>query len=306
MYQIILLVILFLIVIYLLYQNYTIQKEIYKIKNSFDELNNFLDLSIKKTKPKVLDTLSSINTTDITDNVITYSNDVKRVKVETTINSEDKIKEDDNSNFQIINNNQLLNENNLDQLNQGFVESNSDDEIEDGEQMEEEEMDEEEMDEEEIDEEDEEMDENEIIGTDNEDNDKTIVPLVTQETELETENTSESRIEDVNKLVNNIKNSINNEIKETETNKQNETKNDIETNDTKQSEEKKDITKTEEININLNNNQSPKETYTKEVLQKRRINSIKQIAKKFNIVLSVNGKAKSKDDLIRDIVSKNI
>ena len=88
MYQIILLVILFLIVIYLLYQNYLIQKEIYKIKNSFDELNNFLDLSIKKTKPKVLDTLSSINTNDITDGMITYSNDVKRVKVETTANSE--------------------------------------------------------------------------------------------------------------------------------------------------------------------------------------------------------------------------
>jgi hypothetical protein len=89
MYQIILLAILFLIVIYLLYQNYTIQREIYKIKNSFDELNNFLDLSIKKTKPKVLDTLSSINTTDITDNMITYSNDVRRVKVETTINSDE-------------------------------------------------------------------------------------------------------------------------------------------------------------------------------------------------------------------------
>ena len=90
MYQIILLVILFLIVIYLLYQNYLIQKEIYKIKNSFDELNNFLDISIKKTKPKVLDTLSSINTNDITDGIVTYSNDVKRVKVETTINSEAK------------------------------------------------------------------------------------------------------------------------------------------------------------------------------------------------------------------------
>jgi len=92
MYQIILLVILFLIVIYLLYQNYLIQKEIYKIKNSFDELNNFLDISIKKTKPKVLDTLSSINTNDITDGIVTYSNDVKRVKVETTINSEAKNK----------------------------------------------------------------------------------------------------------------------------------------------------------------------------------------------------------------------
>ena len=64
MYQIILLVVLSLVVIYLLYQNYVIQKEIYKIKNSFDELNNFLDLSIKKTKPKVLDTLSSIKTND--------------------------------------------------------------------------------------------------------------------------------------------------------------------------------------------------------------------------------------------------
>ena len=91
MYQIILLVVLSLVVIYLLYQNYVIQKEIYKIKNSFDELNNFLDLSIKKTKPKVLDTLSSIKTNDITDNIVTYSNDVKRVKVETTINSEEQL-----------------------------------------------------------------------------------------------------------------------------------------------------------------------------------------------------------------------
>ena len=79
MYHKILLAILFLIVIYLLYQNYNIQREIYKIKNSFEELNNFLDLSIKKSKPKVLDTLSSINTTDITDNIVTYSNDVKKI-----------------------------------------------------------------------------------------------------------------------------------------------------------------------------------------------------------------------------------
>jgi hypothetical protein len=91
MYHKILLGLLFLIVIYLLYQNYNIQREIYKIKNSFEELNNFLDLSIKKTKPKVLDTLSSINTTDITDNIVTYSNDVKRVPPEATVNSEEHL-----------------------------------------------------------------------------------------------------------------------------------------------------------------------------------------------------------------------
>jgi hypothetical protein len=104
MYQLILIVVLFLIVLYLLYQNYTIQREIYKIKNSFDELNNFLDLSIKKTKPKVLDTLSSINTTDITDNIITYSNDVKRVKVETTIGSEENLKNKKNSKLSVKSN----------------------------------------------------------------------------------------------------------------------------------------------------------------------------------------------------------
>jgi len=110
MYQTILLAILFLIVIYLLYQNYSIQREIYKIKNSFDELNNFLDLSIKKSKPKVLDTLSSINTTDITDNVITYSNDVRRVKVETTINS-DENKKIINQKINTKNNDDLIIEN---------------------------------------------------------------------------------------------------------------------------------------------------------------------------------------------------
>jgi len=91
MYHKILLALLFLIVIYLLYQNYNIQREIYKIKNSFEELNNFLDLSIKKSKPKVLDTLSSINTADITDNIVTYSNDVKRVQPEATVNSEEHV-----------------------------------------------------------------------------------------------------------------------------------------------------------------------------------------------------------------------
>jgi len=109
MYHKILLALLFLIVIYLLYQNYNIQREIYKIKNSFEELNNFLDLSIKKTKPKVLDTLSSINTTDITDNIVTYSNDVKRVKPEATINSEE----------------QQINEEKIDQDNQDNQESES-------------------------------------------------------------------------------------------------------------------------------------------------------------------------------------
>jgi len=80
---------------YLLYQTYNIQREIYKIKNSFDELNNFLDLSIKKSKPKVLDTLSSINTTDITDNIVTYSNDVRKMKPEATIESHDQNVDDD-------------------------------------------------------------------------------------------------------------------------------------------------------------------------------------------------------------------
>jgi len=96
MYHKILLAILFLIVIYLLYQNYNIQREIYKIKNSFEELNNFLDLSIKKSKPKVLDTLSSINTNDITDNIVTYSNDVKRMQPEATINSDEQNNEQNN------------------------------------------------------------------------------------------------------------------------------------------------------------------------------------------------------------------
>jgi len=95
MYQIIIFGLLFLIVMYLLYQTYNIQREIYKIKNSFDELNNFLDLSIKKSKPKVLDTLSSINTTDITDNIVTYSNDVRKMKPEATIESHDQNVDDD-------------------------------------------------------------------------------------------------------------------------------------------------------------------------------------------------------------------
>jgi len=95
MYQIIIFGLLFLIVMYLLYQTHNIQREIYKIKNSFDELNNFLDLSIKKSKPKVLDTLSSINTTDITDNIVTYSNDVRKMKPEATIESHDQNVDDD-------------------------------------------------------------------------------------------------------------------------------------------------------------------------------------------------------------------
>ena len=126
MYQTILLAILFLIVIYLLYQNYSIQREIYKIKNSFDELNNFLDLSIKKSKPKVLDTLSSINTTDITDNVITYSNDVRRVKVETTINS-DENKKIINQKINTKNNDNLIIENNQNNIDYGDEVNNEDD-----------------------------------------------------------------------------------------------------------------------------------------------------------------------------------
>ena len=176
MYQTILLAILFLVVIYLLYQNYSIQREIYKIKNSFDELNNFLDLSIKKTKPKVLDTLSSINTTDITDNVITYSNDVRRVKVETTINSdENKIKnsilevKEQNNHYIIENNNEFNEKPQLQNNNDDDVQDyeNEDDNVEEDDDVEEDDVEEDEEDKEE----DEEDDEDEEEEDDDEDDD---------------------------------------------------------------------------------------------------------------------------------------
>jgi len=283
MYQIILLVVLSLVVIYLLYQNYVIQKEIYKIKNSFDELNNFLDLSIKKTKPKVLDTLSSIKTNDITDNIVTYSNDVKRVKVETTINSEEQLNMKNQYNLQ--KNEQVE----LKEINE------NEDEEEEEEDDEEEEEEEEEEDEEELDNEDtEELNEAFEIEDD-----------ATSEDELENE--LEDELEDdvldknnnmdtgINNTLNNIKDAINQEL--------NLEVNEDEKNEDNKNEDEKNEDEKDKINPVIN--ETHKNQYSIGKLQKLNVNAIKDIAKTLNIVLSMNGKQKTKEQFIKDILAKN-
>ena len=289
MYQIILLVVLSLVVIYLLYQNYVIQKEIYKIKNSFDELNNFLDLSIKKTKPKVLDTLSSIKTNDITDNIVTYSNDVKRVKVETTINSEEQLN--------------MKNQYNLQKNEQPeFKEINEDEEeeeidVDDEDEGDEEEGDEEEDDDEEDDEEEDDEGDEEEIEEDDENTEE-----LNEAFEIEDDETSEDELEDdvldknnnvetgINNTLNNIKDAINQELNLDEVKNENEN----EKNESKEGVEVAPIV-----------NETHKNQYSIGKLQKLNVNAIKDIAKNLNIVLSMNGKQKTKEQFIKDILAKN-
>ena len=339
MYQTILLAILFLVVIYLLYQNYSIQREIYKIKNSFDELNNFLDLSIKKTKPKVLDTLSSINTTDITDNVITYSNDVRRVKVETTINSdENKLKNpiieanEQNNHYNIehveqnIKQNNAMNteatsEENINEIedfnlndediiknyDEDSDDENSDDENSDDEDSEDIDDDEEDSDDEEDN--DDELEEdaiNNILKLDEKDNDNELeedainnilnLGEKIKSNEIEESEESEDKRQDRrDNILNNIKLSINNELKNNNSEEKMIEKSEVEKIQIKQESETKS-NNIEEIN----------EEYSSEKLNKMTINNIKEIAKKFKVVLSISGKAKNKDQLIKDILQKSI
>jgi len=298
MYHKILLAILFLIVIYLLYQNYNIQREIYKIKNSFEELNNFLDLSIKKTKPKVLDTLSSINTTDITDNIVTYSNDVKRVQPEATVNSEE----------QVANNGQ---ENNEDQNEE------NEDQNEENEHNQEIEI---------------------VHIQDSSDNDMGSFNLRVFnniKNSLVTQLNTSSPNEEVNRIVNNL---VVLSPKDSDTSKTASSKSassktassksassetassksaSSETASSKSASPKKieapviEIVKT---SPKISPTQSPKQLsdsvskdinkkiYTAEELNKLTIINIKEIAKQLNIVLSVTGKLKNKATLVSDIL----
>ena len=285
MYQIILLVVLSLVVIYLLYQNYVIQKEIYKIKNSFDELNNFLDLSIKKTKPKVLDTLSSIKTNDITDNIVTYSNDVKRVKVETTINSEEQ----------------------LNMKNQYNLQKNEQVELKEVNENEDEEEEEEEEDDEEEEEEEEEEDEEELDNEDTEELNEAFEIEDDATSEDELENELEDELEDdvldknnnmdtgINNTLNNIKDAINQEL--------NLEVNEDEKNEDNKNEDEKNEDEKDKINPVIN--ETHKNQYSIGKLQKLNVNAIKDIAKTLNIVLSMNGKQKTKEQFIKDILAKN-
>jgi len=297
MYQIILLVVLSLVVIYLLYQNYVIQKEIYKIKNSFDELNNFLDLSIKKTKPKVLDTLSSIKTNDITDNIVTYSNDVKRVKVETTINSEEQLNMKNQYNLQKNKQVEL-------KINEEGEEIEEDEEAdeEDGEE-DDEEGDEEEEDDEEGDEDTEELNEAFEIEDDE-----------TSEDELENE--LENELEDdvldknnnvetgISNTLNNIKDAIRQELNLDEVEKGEEgEKDEGEKNEEGENGEgEKDEGEKGEVEPVVN--ETHKNQYSIGKLQKLNVIAIKEIAKNLNIVLSTNGKQKTKEQFIKDILTK--
>jgi len=362
MYQLILIVVLFLIVMYLLYQNYTIQREIYKIKNSFDELNNFLDLSIKKTKPKVLDTLSSINTTDITDNIITYSNDVKRAKIETSANSETN--KDENKSKKIVsskntNDLKVIQEKiNLIKLNKNTKneENKEDDDEDDGEDDEDDEDDEE--GEGEDDEEDEEDGENEIEIIKDINN---LTESLNDEDIVDDENAVDDEEVDYKNIVNNIKYAINmersnngeneptfeiiNESERVESEKVESEKVESEKVKSKKVEsekvesekvasekvasekvasekvaseklasekiesekvasEKIEIEKIESEKVSSDKKKlSPLDFSTKKAeLNKSNLNNIKTEAKKYNITLSINGKPKSKDQLINEII----
>jgi hypothetical protein len=327
MYQTILLAILFLIVIYLLYQNYSIQREIYKIKNSFDELNNFLDLSIKKTKPKVLDTLSSINTTDITDNVITYSNDVRRVKVETTINSdENKIKnsilevKEQNNHYIIENNNEFNEKPQLQNNNDDDVQDyeNEDDNVEEDDDVEEEDDVEEDEEDKEDDEEDEEEDDEEEED-DDDDDDLNFEDINELDKSIDEDNNERQDIR--HNVLNNIKKSINNQLNDDENNikiikdvnePDSDSDSDIEIEKIGMNDEDKQVNNIElKLDADVSEKQDNKieintEVYSIEKLNKMTINNIKDIAKKLKVVLSVSGKAKNKEQLIKDILQRAI
>jgi hypothetical protein len=309
MYQIILIGILFLITIYLLYQNYTIQKEIFKIKNSFDELNNFLDLSIKKTKPKVLDTLSEINTTSITDNIITYSNDVRRVK-------EDSSNTSDN-NQKLINNimNKLDKNNNDIDLKNEVDDCETDDECDDDCE-----------------------DDSEIVDSEI-DNTSTIEDECEDLEKIEFFNKEDNNLTSViENIKSSISNSLNNEqisVKSDDLNQPIDQsadqqieipKNQLEDQPIKQLEdqpikqledqpikqlEDQPIKQLEDQQINqpvdqpINENINIRETYTVDDLKKMTIINIKDIARKFKIILSISGKSKTKDQLIQNIIELN-
>jgi len=290
MYQIILIGILFLITIYLLYQNYTIHKEIFKIKNSFDELNNFLDLSIKKTKPKVLDTLSEINTTSITDNIITYSNDVRRVK-------EDSSNTSDN-NQKLINNimNKLDKDNNDIDLKNEVDDCESDDECDDDCE-----------------------DDSEIVDSEI-DNTSTIEDECEDLEKIEFFNKEDNNLTSV---IENIKSSISNSLNNEQiSEKLDDLNQPIDQSDDKQIDipknqhEDQSINQLEDQSINqledqqinqpvdqpINENINIRETYTVDDLKKMTIIKIKDIARKFKIILSISGKSKTKDQLIQNII----
>jgi hypothetical protein len=301
MYQIILIGILFLITIYLLYQNYTIQKEIFKIKNSFDELNNFLDLSIKKTKPKVLDTLSEINTTSITDNIITYSNDVRRVK-------EDSSNTSDN-NQKLINNimNKLDKNNNIIDLKNEVDDCETDDECDDDCE-----------------------DDSEIVDSEI-DNTSTIEDEWEDLEKIEFFNKEDNNLTSViENIKSSISNSLNNEqisVKSDDLNQPIDQsddqqieipKNQLEDQPIKQLEdqqikqlEDQPIKQLEDQPIKqledqqINENINIRETYTVDDLKKMTIINIKDIARKYKIILSISGKSKTKDQLIQNIIELN-
>jgi len=290
MYQIILIGILFLITIYLLYQNYTIQKEIFKIKNSFDELNNFLDLSIKKTKPKVLDTLSEINTTSITDNIITYSNDVRRVK-------EDSSNTSDN-NQKLINNimNKLDKNNNDIDLKNEVDDCENDDECDDD-----------------CD------DDSEIVDSEI-DNTSTIEDECEDLEKIEFFNKEDNNLTSViENIKSSISNSLNNEqisVKSDDLNQPIDQSDDQQIEIPKNQLEDQSINQLEDQQINqledqqinqpvdqpINENINIRETYTVDDLKKMTIINIKDIARKFKIILSISGKSKTKDQLIQNII----
>jgi len=290
MYQIILIGILFLITIYLLYQNYTIQKEIFKIKNSFDELNNFLDLSIKKTKPKVLDTLSEINTTSITDNIITYSNDVRRVK-------EDSSNTSDN-NQKLINNimNKLDKNNNVIDLKNEVDDCETDDECDDDCE-----------------------DDSEIVDSEI-DNTSTIEDECEDLEKIEFFNKEDNNLTSViENIKSSISNSLNNEqisVKSDDLNQPIDQSDDQQIEIPKNQLEDQSINQLEDQSINqledqqinqpvdqpINENINIRETYTVDDLKKMTIINIKDIARKFKIILSISGKSKTKDQLIQNII----
>jgi hypothetical protein len=290
MYQIILIGILFLITIYLLYQNYTIQKEIFKIKNSFDELNNFLDLSIKKTKPKVLDTLSEINTTSITDNIITYSNDVRRVK-------EDSSNTSDN-NQKLINNimNKLDKNNNVIDLKNEVDDCETDDECDDDCE-----------------------DDSEIVDSEI-DNTSTIEDECEDLEKIEFFNKEDNNLTSViENIKSSISNSLNNEqisVKSDDLNQPIDQSDDKQIDIPKNQLEDQPINQLEDQQINqledqqinqpvdqpINENINIRETYTVDDLKKMTIIKIKDIARKFKIILSISGKSKTKDQLIQNII----
>ena len=285
MYQIILIGILFLITIYLLYQNYTIQKEIFKIKNSFDELNNFLDLSIKKTKPKVLDTLSEINTTSITDNIITYSNDVRRVK-------EDSSNTSDN-NQKLINNimNKLDKNNNIIDLKNEVDDCETDDECDDDCE-----------------------DDSEIVDSEI-DNTSTIEDECEDLEKIEFFNKEDNNLTSViENIKSSISNSLNNEqisVKSDDLNQPIDQSDDKQIDIPKNQLEDQPKNQLEDQQINqpvdqpINENINIRETYTVDDLKKMTIINIKDIARKYKIILSISGKSKTKDQLIQNIIELN-